>query len=228
MRHGENSDRLKYLISELEAYYESIKWRKDFENDESGLLPKKLPRGVLSEDGIYSVREESRTDRLARAVLQKLGGDFTELKLYEENLMPLDRDTLNRRTALIEQGDYSDPMFDYAKQFASADTIIIAAPYWDLSFPATLKTYIENIYITGIVSAYDESGMPVGLCNAKELYYVTTAGGPYDPTYSYGYIESLAKSFFGIPETHLVKAEMLDIIGNDAEKILNREIEKWA
>ena len=30
------------------------------------------------------VREESRTDRLARAVLQKLGGDFTELKLYEE------------------------------------------------------------------------------------------------------------------------------------------------
>ena len=74
------------------------------------------------------VREESRTDRLARAVLQKLGGDFAELKLYEENLMPLDRDTLNRRTALIEQGDYSYPMFDYAKQFASADTIIIAAP----------------------------------------------------------------------------------------------------
>ena len=29
------------------------------------------------------VREESRTDRLARAVLQKRGGDFTELKLYE-------------------------------------------------------------------------------------------------------------------------------------------------
>ena len=174
------------------------------------------------------VREESRTDRLARAVLQKLGGDFTELKLYEENLMPLDRDTLNRRTALIEQGDYSDPMFDYAKQFATADNIVIAAPYWDLSFPATLKIYIENIYVTGIVSAYNENGLPVGLCKAKELYYVTTAGGPYDPTYSYGYIESLAKNFFGIPTTHLVKAEMLDIVGNDAEEILRRKIEKWA
>ena len=174
------------------------------------------------------VREESRTDRLARAVLQKLGGDFTELKLYEANLKPLDRDTMNKRTALIEQGDYSDPIFDYAKQFASADTIVIAAPYWDLSFPATLKIYIENIYVTGIVSAYDESGMPVGLCKAKELYYVTTAGGPYDPAYSYGYVESLAKSFFGIPTTHLVKAEMLDIVGNDAEEILRRKIEKWA
>ena len=173
-------------------------------------------------------REESRTNRLARAVLQKLGGDFTELKLYEANLKPLDRDTMNKRTALIERGDYSDPMFDYAKQFASADTIVIAAPYWDLSFPATLKIYIENIYVTGIVSEYDENGMPVGLCKAKELYYVTTAGGPYDPTYSYGYIESLAKNFFGIPTTHLVKAEMLDIVGNDAEEILRREIEKWA
>ena len=173
-------------------------------------------------------REESRTNRLARAVLQKLGGDFTELKLYEANLKPLDRDTMNKRTALIERGDYSDPMFDYAKQFASADTIVISAPYWDLSFPATLKTYIENIYVTGIVSAYDENGMPVGLCKAKELYYITTAGGPYDPTYSYGYIESLVKNFFGIPTTHLVKAEMLDIVGNDAEEILRREIEKWA
>lgn len=174
------------------------------------------------------VREESRTDRLARAVLNKLGGNFTELNLYKENLKPLDREMLDRRTALIEHGDYSNKLFDYAKQFASADTIVIAAPYWDLSFPAPLKTYFENIYVTGIVSEYDENGMPRGLCKAQELYYVTTAGGPYDPTYSYGYVESLAKNFFGIPTTHLVKAEMLDIVGNDAKEILRSEIEKWS
>ena len=145
------------------------------------------------------VREESRTNRLARAVLQKLGGDITELKLYEENPKPLNRETLNKRTELIEQD-------------------------WDLSFPATLKTYIENIYVTGIVSEYDENGMPRGLCKAQELYYVTNAGGPYAPTYSYGYIESLAKNFFGIPTTHLVKAEMLDMEGNDAEEILQAKI----
>ena len=55
---GENSDRLKYLISELEAYYESVKWRKDFENDEAGLLPKNLKRGVLSEDRINDLLDE--------------------------------------------------------------------------------------------------------------------------------------------------------------------------
>lgn len=170
------------------------------------------------------VRDESRTHRLANALLSSLGGDYTELELYKEKPRPLDKESLNKRTALIEKGDYSDKMFDFAKQFAAADTIVISAPYWDLSFPAVLKNYIENIYVTGIVSAYGEDGMPVGLCRATKLYYVTTAGGPYDSTYSYGYIESLAKNFFGIPETALVKAEMLDIAGNNAEEILAQAI----
>ena len=30
------------------------------------------------------VREESRTNRLANAVLKKLGNEYTELKLYEK------------------------------------------------------------------------------------------------------------------------------------------------
>ena len=170
------------------------------------------------------VREESRTDRLARALLQKLGGEYTELNLYEQDLKPLNKERLDYRTTLVEKSDYNDSIFDCAKQFAEADTIVIAAPYWDSSFPSPLKIYIENIYVTGIVSEYDENGMPKGLCRADDLYYVTTAGGPYDPTYSYGYIESLCKTFIGIPNTHLIKAEMLDIEGNDAEEILNGAI----
>ena len=172
------------------------------------------------------VREESRTHRLAAEVLRRLGGEVAELKLYEEKLLPLDRERLERRTALIEQGDYSDGMFDYAKQFSAADTVVIAAPYWDLSFPAPLKTYIENIYVTGLVSEYGEDGMPRGLCKAERLIYVTTAGGPYDPTYSFGYLKSLAQNFFGIPRVSLVKAEMLDIVGNDAEAILRRAMDE--
>ena len=47
-------------IAELEAYYTSPKWRKDFEADEAGKLPKDLKRGVLSEDGIWNVLEDYR------------------------------------------------------------------------------------------------------------------------------------------------------------------------
>lgn len=173
------------------------------------------------------VRTESRTDRIARALLASLG-EYEELKLTEMELEPLNEERLNRRTGLIEAGRYDDPMFDLARQFASADTIVISAPFWDGSFPAILKTYLENIYVTGIVSKYAEDGTPVGLCRAGRLYYVTTAGGPYFPDFSYGYLEALAKSMFGIPETGLIFAENLDIFGNDPEAIVEEAIRKLA
>ena len=39
----------------LNAYLSSGEWRKDYEDDEAGLLPADLKRGVLSEDGIWNV-----------------------------------------------------------------------------------------------------------------------------------------------------------------------------
>ena len=102
--------------------------------------------------------------------------------------------------------------------------IVIGAPYWDGSFPSSLKAYIENIYVTGIVSEYDDKGGVVGLCKADKLYYVTTAGGPYESEYSYGYIKKLS-GHFGIKNTELIYAENLDIAGNDPETILREAIE---
>jgi hypothetical protein len=42
-------------IRELEAYYGSEVWKQDFADDEKGLLPTNLKRGVLSEDAIWNV-----------------------------------------------------------------------------------------------------------------------------------------------------------------------------
>ena len=53
------------------------------------------------------------------------------------------------------------------KQFAAADVIVIAAPYWDLMFPAVLKTYLENITVTGITFCYSDQGRPQSMCKAK-------------------------------------------------------------
>ena len=88
-------------------------------------------------------REESRTERLARAYLAHIS-DVTELNVYDQPLVPLDRKRLAHRESLIAGGKWHDPMFDYAHQFADADDIIIAAPYWDLGFPAQLKTCIRE------------------------------------------------------------------------------------
>ena len=51
---------------ELEKYYSGRQWKKDFSDDEKGLLPEDLKRGVLSEDGIYNLLEE--VDRLNKAI----------------------------------------------------------------------------------------------------------------------------------------------------------------
>ena len=43
----------------LRRYYESPQWKRDFLADEAGLLPRGFPRGVLSEDGLYDLLEET-------------------------------------------------------------------------------------------------------------------------------------------------------------------------
>ncbi len=171
------------------------------------------------------VRSESRTDRLARKLLERFGA-YTEVKLEETAPEPLGREKLEKRTNRIDHGDYSDALFQPAKQFAEADIIIVGAPYWDLSFPALLKMYLENIYVTGITSCYDEQGIPKGLCRGEKLYYVTTAGGKFDGRYGYDYVRDLAVTCFGIRETELIMAEMLDVDGYDPEEIMKKTLEE--
>ena len=167
------------------------------------------------------VRLQSRTLRLARRLLEGLEGEITELNLEREGLLPLTRETLARREALLAEGRLEDPMLRYARQFAEADEIVLAAPYWDLSFPAAVKTWLEHICVVGVSFRYDENDRPVGLCRAKRLIYVMTAGGPvFPPNHGYAYVRDLCATFYGIPRVELVCAEGLDLAGADPEAIL--------
>ena len=171
------------------------------------------------------VREESRTKRLAARLLEKLNEPVEEVTLSAIRFPPVTQDFLNHRDALVASGDFDDPLLTYACQFASADTIVIAAPYYDLSFPAALKQYLEQINVVGIAFRYSPEGIPIPLCRAKKLYYVMTAGGPNVPEeYGFGYVKALAEGYYGIKEVELVKALGLDITGADVERIM-REAE---
>lgn len=175
------------------------------------------------------VRKDSRTKQLADCLLKQWNEPTEEVRLADISFPVTDEAYLLERDRLVQAKDFAHPMFDLANRFAAADRIVIAAPYWDLSFPAILKLYLENIYVTGLVSEYTEEGLPHGLCRARKLWYVTTAGGPYVPDFSYAYIRTLAQDYFGIPETERIVAEMLDVQGYDAERIVAntiREIEQ--
>ena len=42
-------------IAALDKYYGSDEWKQDFADDEAGLLPADLKRGVFSEDAIWNL-----------------------------------------------------------------------------------------------------------------------------------------------------------------------------
>ena len=171
------------------------------------------------------VREDSRTKRLADCLLSKLGEPAEEVRLAEISFPVYDETFMQNRNRLIDAGKYDDPSFDLARQFAAADVIVIAAPYWDLSFPASVKQYFEQICVNGLTFMYTPEGFPKGLCRARKLYYVTTAGGQFVPEeFGFGYVRALAQNFYGIDEVELIKAVGLDIQGADAEGILQESM----
>ena len=168
------------------------------------------------------VRKESRTKELADYYLSKQKEQYEEVYLNAIDFPVADEDFLNRRDRLIDRRDFSDPVFDLARQFAEADDIVIAAPFWDLSFPAAVKQYFEQINVRGITFYYTPEGIPAGLCRAKCLTYITTAGGDFFPEeFGAGYIRALAQNFYGIPEFRLIKAAGLDIVGADIDAIMD-------
>ena len=144
-----------------------------------------------------------------------------EIRLVDYPFPAVNEDYLQKRDQLIAAGDFHHPMFDLARRFSKADTIVIAAPYWDFSFPAMLKQYLEQINVVGITFYYSAEGIPVGLCKAGRLFYVSTAGGPYVPdTFGFGYIKALAETYYGIQDVRKIEAVGLDIAGADADAIM--------
>lgn len=168
------------------------------------------------------VRKHSRTLELAQSVLKHIPDTIEEIRLYPDGPEGLNAEKLSLRDELLTKKSYDHPLFLPAKQFASADTIVMAAPYWDLAFPAKIRTYLEEITVSGITFQYGANGVPQGLCCAKSLIYVTTAGGPIIQNFGFEYVKALAHLFYGIPDVFLVKAEGLDIWGAHPSEILEQ------
>lgn len=172
-------------------------------------------------------REASRSKQLADhfiGELQKTGKyEIETLCLMEEELSYLMGERLLQRETLLQEGKTDHPMFRYAHQFAAADKIVIAAPFWDLSFPALLKVYIENLCVDGITFHADETGLH-GMCRADHMVYLTARGGIYTGTpleQGSAYLEQMA-GFYGIEKYDCVPVEGLDIGVWPVEELMDK------
>ena len=177
-------------------------------------------------------KDRSRTAKLAEAFVKALPAEYqlTRLDVAAEGLLPFDLTSLDDRDALLAAGQTDHPRFRYAHQLAEADIAIVAAPFWDLSFPAIFKVYIEHVSVEGITFRSTAEGLQ-GLCRGTDLILLTTRGGIYgdgEPLeQGTPYLRGIRK-FFGFDNFRCVAADGLDIVGFDGEGALRDACEKAA
>lgn len=177
--------------------------------------------------------EESRTWQLAQGFLEAMRAHapedilytYTQLDLADMDFKPLTGKFFQERQQLLEEGNRSHPRFAFAHQFAQADRILVAAPFWDLSVPAVVKLYIENISLDGITFGCNEEGL-YGMCEAKEMLFFTTRGDVYgNGPLEQGarYLEALC-DMFGIPRFRCICAEGMDAAPEKAGAIMDQAL----
>lgn len=175
-------------------------------------------------------REESNTKRLADCFMENLPKDteLTALCLMDEPIEPFREGFFAQRERLLQQERGREhPRFRYAWQFREADIIVIAAPFWDLGFPALLKTYMEHVSVDGITFICTEQGLK-GVCKAKEMVFLTTRGGCYEGSpqeMGSRYMEALSR-FFGIESYCCIAADGVNLDMNKTPAIMAEACER--
>ena len=175
------------------------------------------------------MREESRTRILANSFLESIEPEIelTHLELTKLDLKPLVNEFYHDREVILKSKNLNHPRFKYAHQLSQADEVIVAAPFWDLTFPALLKIYIENCTVDGITFKSSEDGLE-GICKANNLFYLTTRGGFYTDNpmeQAFPHMNAIAK-FFGIKNFYGLAADGMDVKGFDSKKSLDEACEK--
>lgn len=162
--------------------------------------------------------EESTTLSLSKYLLEQIGGESDTI--VERNLglgVPLlttevtryfrspdaEREALSRDAlAMVE---YSEQLIT---EIQNADIVVITAPIYNFSVPASLKAWADLVARAGITFKYTPNG-PVGLMADRTTYIITASGGlPMDSPMNFctpwltWFLE-----FLGIKTVHTIAAE---------------------
>jgi FMN-dependent NADH-azoreductase len=120
------------------------------------------------------MRAESRTKLILDAAVAELSKRY-EVEIIDVNslgLPPLDKVTyVDQR----ENGNSPSLAIELARKVATCDRLVVAAPFWDMSFPAILKSFFENISLFDITFT-DNGTTCVGLCKCEKVLFITTRG----------------------------------------------------
>ncbi len=96
-----------------------------------------IPFEIQADSKETIAAKESRTRRILDAAKEALSSRYNieSIDVNEAALLPLTPKSLAERSS----GIVPEATVALARKIAAADRIIIAAPFWDMSFPAALK-----------------------------------------------------------------------------------------
>lgn len=159
--------------------------------------------------------EDSRTWRIAAPLIEKLR------ETYE--VQTIDVNALQWQAVRAEefqargQGNFQEHVLEYARMMEQTDRLVIAAPFWDMSFPSALKVFFEQISLDGYT--FDNgSSTCTGRCRCEKVLYITTRGMNI-PTgdireQAVPYLRALS-TLWGLGEVQCVACENMDYISDD-------------
>ncbi len=122
--------------------------------------PEKSQSVALRDQFLFSYQEAHPDDQVTHIHLEEAGVGCHDAQSYAE---------------LLEGKGGSRELAD---QFAAADKYVFVAPFWNFSFPARLKAYIDHIVMAGVSFKFTDEG-PVGLLEGKKALFITARGGIY-------------------------------------------------
>ena len=105
---------------------------------------------LLYLDCCISVRKNSHTQLLADAFLhtwQSLhpGDEIVHVDLRALPIMPLGETSLHVRENAAAKASWDHPSLALAHQFAQADRIVIAAHFWEMTFPDKVMNFVFEL-----------------------------------------------------------------------------------
>ena len=169
------------------------------------------------------LRSGSNTKVIADALIDRLSKRYEveTIKLSDYDFPVVKDDILNERSS----GYVPEEYVQIARKIADADRLVIAAPFWDMSFPSALKVFFENMSLFNVTFASTDKEC-YGLCKAEKVLYITTRGMNIktgdEMEQATPYIKAISK-LWGLGELHVIAAENMDYSSEEqkAEKIQN-------
>lgn len=110
-------------------------------------------------------------------------------------------------------------------ELTQADVIVLTAPIYNFSIPASLKAYFDLVARAGLTFKYTENG-PEGLLKDKKAFIIVSSGGTEigsDIDFAGKYIKHFL-SFLGITDTEIIKLDQLMFKADEKQKEASKRI----